>query len=79
MKKVEKRDWVALLAYLKGISWADRGIISRLTLSELLETVAQHFRLGEEQQQELQAEVKNMQKSNVENLNDVAFGNEWDE
>ena len=77
MKKVEKRDWVALLVYLKGFSWANRGIISRLTLSELLETVAKHYDFGEEQQQELQAEVKNMK--NVENLNDDALGNEWDE
>ena len=77
MKKVEKRDWVALIVYLKGFSWANRGIISRVTLSELLETVAQHFRSGEEQQQELQAEVKNMK--NVENLNDDALGTEWDE
>ena len=75
--KVEKRDWVALLVYLKGFSWANRGIISRLTLSELLETVAKHDDFGEDQQQELQAEVKNMK--NVENLNDDARGNEWDE
>ena len=75
MKKVEKRDWVALLVYLKGFAWANRGIISRLTLSELLETVAKHYDFGE--QQELQAEVKNMK--NVEDLNDDALGNEWDE
>ena len=77
MKKVEKRDWVALLVYLKGFSWANRGIISRMTLSDILETVAKHFDFGEEQQQELQAEVKNMK--NVQNLNDDALGNEWDE
>ena len=77
MKKVEKRDWVALLVYLKGFSWANRGIISRLTLSELLDTVAKHYVFGEEQQQKLQAEVKNM--NNVENLSDDALGNEWDE
>ena len=76
---VEKRNWIALLANLRGISWEERGISSRLTLSELLNSVAQHVRLGEEQQQELQDEVKNIKKSNVENLTDDALGIEWDE
>ena len=51
LKKVKKRNWVVLLATLRGIPWKECGIISRLTLNDVLSSVAQRHRFGEEQQQ----------------------------
>ena len=72
MKKVEKSDWTTLLIALSdNIDFASRGLINRMSLSEILKAIAQKIGFNQE-------EIKSSILNDADEF-PSEVGNEWDE
>ena len=71
MKKVEKNDWSTLLVALSDISFADRGMINRMSLPEILKAIKEKIGMTEDEDTLVPNDIDQQISGDV--------GNEWDE
>ena len=71
MKKVEKNDWSTLLVALSDISFADRGMINRMSLPEVLKAIKEKIGMTEDEDTLVPNDIDQQISGDV--------GNEWDE